>query len=161
MNLITILKRREGLSYAILIVTVLYMVFQSCSLEQQNSINIKVKLNDTIFQEDVSGKLIFLFDQDTSSSLVYGVNPYKPHPVFTYDLEHWNPEDTLFIDQFTDEWYMRFSEMEGEYAYGVLFDQDTTKRSSFVVKGNGYSEKQKIIFLEGQDNQISGDMICI
>ncbi len=155
MNLITILKRREGISYALLIVLAFYMVFQSCSQDQPERLNIKIKLNDTIFQDDVSGKLIFLFDQDTSSSLVYGVNPYVPHPVFTYDMEEWNPRDTLFIDRFTAEWYMPFSELEGDFAYRVLFDQDTTKRSSFVVKGNGYSEKQKFIFLEGQDNQIS------
>jgi len=155
MNVLTILKRREGIIYAWMIVLALIMVFQSCSIEQAETLNIKVKLNDTIFQDDVSGKLIFLFDQDTSSSLVYGVNPYTPHPVFTYDLEHWNPKDTLFIDRFSEDWYMAFSELEGEYAYRVLFDRDTTKRSSFVVKGNGYSDRQKTIFIKGQDNQIS------
>jgi hypothetical protein len=151
---------RQRLFYynPLLWIVVLIIITCSCSGEHPNEFIMSVKLNDTIFQEDVSGKLIFLFDQDTSSSLVYGVNPYAPHPVFTYDLEEWNPTDTLFIDRFTDEWYMPFSELEGEYAYRVLFDQDTTKRSSFVEKGNGYSEKQSIIFLEGQDNQVSADI---
>ncbi len=158
MNIITILRRREGNSYVVLLLTALYLIFQSCSLEQQNDINIKVKLNHSVFNEEVSGKLIFLFDQDTSSSLVYGVNPYTPHPVFTYDLEQWNPADTLFIDRFSDDWYMPYSELEGEYAYRVLFDQDTTRRSSFVVKENGYSEKQKFIFAKGGSNTISVDI---
>jgi len=53
---------------------------------------------------------------------------------------------------------MPFSELEGEYAYRVLFDRDTAKRSSFVVKGNGYSDRQKIIFTSGQMNQIMVDI---
>ena len=158
MNLITILKRREGNSYVILLIAALNLIFQSCSFEQENAITIKIKLDDTVFKDEVSGKLIFLFDQDTSSSLVYGVNPYAPHPVFTYDLEEWNPRDTISIDQFTDEWYINYSELEGEYAYRVLFDKDTTKRSSFVVKGNGYSEKHKFTFAKGGRNQISVDI---
>ena len=155
MNIITILKRKEGRSYGWMLAIALYILFQSCSQKQPEIPNIKVKFNDAIFQDDISGKLIFLFDPDTSSSLVYGVNPYTPHPVFTYDLEHWNPEDTLFVDHFSASCYKEFAELEGEYAYRVIFDQDTMKRSSFVVTGNGYSAKHKTIFEMDQKSQLS------
>lgn len=151
---------RKRLSYCnpFLWIVVLIIIASSCNREHSDEFVLSVKLNDAIFRDEVSGKLIFLFDQDTSSSLVYGVNPYTPHPVFTYDLEEWNPADTLFIDRFTDEWFLPYSELDGEYAFRVLFDLDTTKRSSFVVKGNGYSEKQKFTFAKGGSNQISVDI---
>jgi len=155
MNLITILKRKEGRNYAWMAVVAIYMLLQSCSLQEQESLSIKVKFDETVFQNDVSGRLFFLFDQDTSSSLKYWVSPFHPNPVFTYDVEHWNPEDTLFIDRFCEEWYRNFSELEGEYAYRVLFDRDTLQRSSFTAKGNGYSEKQKIVFEQGQITPVS------
>ena len=72
-------------------IVVLIIITCSCKQEHPRELKISVKFNDSVFNEEVSGKLIFLFNQDTSSSLVYGVNPYTPHPVFTYDLEHWNP----------------------------------------------------------------------
>jgi len=113
--------------------------------EQSENLNISIKFKETVFQEEVSGKLIFLFSRDTSASLVYWVDPEHPHPVFTYDLENWNPEEILHIDRFNEEWYMPFSQLEGEYAFRVLFDRDTTQRSSFTARGNGYSDRQKIM----------------
>lgn len=158
MNILTNPKGREGRSIVLILLLVLCVAFQSCSEEKPERLGIKIKFDETIFKEDVSGKLIFLFDRDTSSSLVYWVNPNQPHPVFTYDLENWSTEDTLYINQFTDEWYMDFSQLEGEYAYRVLFDRDTTKRSSFAVRGNGYSDKQKVILTRGTYNPISIDV---
>jgi pimeloyl-ACP methyl ester carboxylesterase len=130
-------------------------IFLSCSQDQSEGFCVKVKFDEEIFHSAQSGKLIFLFDQDTASSLSYWVNPFRPHPVFTYDLKHWNPEDTLLIFRFSEEWYKRFSELEGEYAFRVIFDCDTIKRSSLAVKGNGYSDKQKAVFAPGQEKEVT------
>lgn len=158
MNIITIPEGREGRNIVLMLVLVLGMASQSCHVEKPERMDIKIKFDESLFGEDVTGKLIFLFSQDTASSLVYWVDPNKPHPVFTYDLEHWDTEDTLIIDHFTDEWYRPYSQLEGEYAFRVLFDQDSMKRSSFAVRGNGYSDKQKALLTRDTHNPISIDV---
>jgi len=112
----------------------------------EEELNIKVKINDALYKGNVSGKLIFLFDSDTSAQLKYGLNHYKPQPVFTYDIENWNPSDTIFIKQFDNKWFNNYSELDGEHTYIVFFDQDTIQRSSIIAKGNGYSNQKKSIF---------------
>jgi len=117
-----------------------------------------VKLDTVSFGSIVRGKLIFLFDEDTSAQLVYGVNPNKPQPVYTYDINDWNPKDTIVITEFESEWLSSFSDLEGEYAYRVIFDIDTLKRSSFVAKGNAYSLKQKQSFIPGHEVELKVDI---
>lgn len=130
------------------------LMLLSCQKQEQAAFLIKVKFDETAWGEAVQGKLIFLFDADTTAQLVYGVNPNSPQPVYTYDINNWNPKDTIVITEFGNEWLKPFSELKGEYAYRVIFDADTLKRSSFVAKGNGYSRKQKYIFLPGQKAEL-------
>lgn len=125
--------------------------WSSCTMSSNNlqSANLTVSIADSLYEGNVSGKLIFLFSKDTSQSLIYGVNPSKPHPVFTYDVKNHNPKESLSIAKFTDWWFKTFSELEGQYAARLIFDCDTLSRSSFVTKGNSYSAKQ-IITLSGE-----------
>ncbi len=122
----------------------------SCQKPDHCALLVKVKLDETSLGETVRGKLIFLFDKDTSAQLVYGVDPNRLQPVYTYNICDWNPKDTIYISKFDDEWLTAISDLEGEYAYRVIFDADTLKRSSFVVQGNSYSRKQKQTFTSGQ-----------
>lgn len=115
----------------------------SCNKPVPGPVNIKVKISDTLYGRIISGKLIFLYSKDTSAYLVFGVDPQNPHPVFTYDIEDWNPEDTIFINQFNDEWYKKFTDLKGEYACRVILDINNEERSSFVAGGNGYSKRLK------------------
>lgn len=123
--------------------SVLAIYMASCNEEAGIKPLIKVKFSEETFGETISGKLIFLFDADTSSSVIMGVNPAKPQPVFTYDLANHNTEDTLVINCFQDEWYLSYSELAGEYVCRVILDADTLSRSSLVTKGNAYSERIK------------------
>ena len=136
----------------------LLAIFQSCAPEEHEELHIKVKFDEKKFQEKLSGKLIFLFDQDTSSSLAYWVDPFRPQPVFTYDLKGWDPKDTLCLEAFTGEWYRNYTELEGEYAFRMIFDRDSTQRSSLAVKGNIYSKKQKHLFEQGTAQELVLDM---
>jgi len=128
------------------LLSIAFFLLISCKNQPDNSSLIKVKLDDSLFIENASGKLIFLFSQDTTEQLIYWVNPEKPHPVYTYNIDNWNPKDTIIINQFADEWYTKFSELDGEYSCRVLFDINTEERSSFVVKGNGYSKTYRHVF---------------
>lgn len=146
-----------------LIIVSLFLI-NSCAKTTEEKFVAKVKLNDSLFDGNISGKLIFLFDQDTSAQIIFGVNPDNPQPVFTFDIKNHNPKDTIFISQFTDNWYRKYSQLDGEYVYRVILDCNTTERSSFVAKGNGYSSKQKIEFQKNNrmslnttiDNRFSG-----
>jgi len=158
MNKISFSNRIVTIVCALTAGLVLFGIIASCSLDQTDNTHIKIKFDENVFQSDLTGKLIFLFDQDTSSSLSYWVNPFRPHPVFTFDLEGWDPEDTLFIDHFSEEWYKNYADLEGEYAYRVILDQDTTQRSSLAVRGNVYSKKQKTIFIAGKRNPLYVNM---
>ena len=155
MNTIRILNKEAWKICLLLTLIATGYIFRSCCQDQPEGLSIKVKFSEDVFQSKLSGKLIFLFDQDTAASLAYWVNPFNPHPVFTYDLNGWDPEDTLFIHRFSEEWYKQFSELEGEYAFRVIFDCDTIERSSLAAKGNGYSDKQKAVFAPGQEKEIT------
>ena len=138
------MKKSAFRIFIIVIISICLLVSWSRQLNITPSI--KIKFNDTLYKGNVSGKLIFLFSKDTTEQLVYWVNPDKPHPVYTYDINNWNPKDTILINQFSDEWFTKFSELKGEYSCRVLFDINTEERSSFVAKENGYSKKYKYAF---------------
>jgi len=127
----------------------------SCKEKLDNQLDIRVKIDESLYGDQVSGKLIFLFDEDTTAQLKYGLNAYKPQPIFTYDIKHWNPKDTIFIKQFDNSWWKEYSDLDGEYAYIVYFDQDTLNRSSIIAKGNGYSEQYKSSFKRNTTNGLS------
>jgi len=137
----------------LIIISLVLSTFISCNQQPINKI--EVKICDTLYNDVVSGKLIFLFDKDTSSNVIYGVNQKEPHPVFTYDIIDWNLEDTIFITEFEDEWYHQFSELDGEYVCRVIFDADTLSRSSFVTKGNAYSTRAKYTFSTDEKAMLS------
>lgn len=127
----------------------------SCHPEGEAPLLAKVKINDSLYSAPVSGKLIFLFSPDTSAYLVYWVNPFDPHPVFTYDLENWDPKDTIYIKEFTDSWHKDFAELRGQHAYRALLDVNTEERSSFAVRGNGYSKRS----IEDMDSIAAGELL--
>jgi len=117
-----------------------------CTNQSYSTSTIQVKFNDSLYKENVSGKLIFLLSKDTTEQLIYWVNPDNPHPVYTYDIVNWNLKDTIVINLFVEEWYKKFSELSGNYVCRVLFDMNTEERSSFVAKDNGYSKKYNYHF---------------
>ena len=137
----------------LIIILLTLNTFISCG--QKPITKIKVKISDSLYKGVVSGKLIFLFDKDTSSSVIFGVNPEYPHPVFTYDITNWNLGDTISITEFKDEWFHKFSELDGEYVCRVIFDADTLSRSSFVTKGNAYSKRSKHTFSKHKKPMLS------
>lgn len=116
---------------------------------------IKIRFKPDLYSEKLSGKLIIMFSKDMNAKLVYEVDPENPHPVFTYNIENWNPQDTIEIKKFDNEWFKKYSELKGSYTCRVIFDKNTEKRSSFVANGNGYSEKQTVLFKENQTEVIS------
>ncbi len=128
-----------------IIILVLQIFSIACTKHPPDSLFLKIKINDTIYEENITGKLILLFNSDTTDQLIYGVNPISPGSVFTYDIEDWNPRDTIVITQFKDEWYKKFSELNGEYVCRAILDKNSEDRSSFVAKDNGYSKRQKQI----------------
>lgn len=135
-------------------ILILPVLIVSCTSHASESLAIKVKIHDSLYKENISGKLIFLFSRDTTDQLIFGVNPINPNPVFTYDLDDWNLKDTLIISQFKDEWYDKFSDLNGEYVCRVILDKNNVERSSFVAKDNGYSERQKIVISPKLNNSL-------
>ncbi|MEE4114914.1 MAG: alpha/beta hydrolase-fold protein [Marinilabiliaceae bacterium] len=133
---------------------ILLAISLSCTRETGIQPLIKVKFSEEVFGKSISGRLIFLFDSDTSSSVVMGVNPANPQPVFTFDLVNHNPEDTLVIKTFQDEWYLKYSELKGEYVCRVILDADTLSRSSLVTKGNACSGRLKTGIIESRTDDL-------
>ncbi len=132
------------------LITIIFfsLIVCSCTFNKVNKNNttFSITFSDSLYTDNVSGKLILLISPDTSQSLIYGVIGDVPHPVFTYDIKNWDTNDILEIDNFDNSWTQSFNELKGTFAARLIFDYDTIYRSSFVTKDNGYSAK-KIIHL--------------
>lgn len=136
------------IKYGDIMILILLLVIPSATNSCRESVEkqpiIKVALDTSVFNGTVSGKLLFLFDPDTTSQVIYGIDPGRPSPLFTYDVKNHNASDTIIIEAFDKQWSGNFDMLRGEYVTRLIFDCDTLNRSPFVTRGNGYSARMKV-----------------
>lgn len=146
--------KKSCLLFALLVTACLHFSCNGPGNRDKN-LQITIALPDSSSYSEVSGRLILMFDNDTSGSLIFGISPDKPIPVYTKTIDNLSQGSIIKINSFDRWWYKKPGELNGYYAVRAIFDRDTTERAIFLTGGNLYSEKQIIKIEDGEPVSIN------